>query len=615
LGVIYAMPVLYGEDPAVQITTRDSTNIPTSVKPTIIQTLSTQQIPHKAIKEQPNNVVILFKDTESQLKAKDYLQAALGNNYSVALNLVPRTPAWLLALGARPIKLGLDLSGGVHFLLSVDVDSMVAARAKSDMHSMGDLLREQRIRYTGIDYREGKGLVITFRTTEFQKQALPTLRERYSEYQFSTQELDGSPVIVGQIAQTALTQLQSDAVQQNLSILQSRVAQLGIAEAVIQQQGANQISVDLPGIQDMAQAKDLIGKMATIRLYLVDTEHDAAAAEKSGITPFGSKLFRDEESRPILLKSQEVLTGNSIINANAIFDENGRPAVSIRIGGSAVTTFNRITGENIGKPMATVYEENQTSKELVNGKIVNRNTKTEKVINVATIQSALGNSFQVTGLSSMQYAQNLALLLRSGAYSARMNFIQERVIGPSLGKQNVQMGERSLVIGSILVFIFMALYYRLFGLIADMALILNVIFIIAILSIIGTTLTLPGIAGMVLTVGIAVDANVLINERIREELRNGKSPVASINAGYDRAFTTIVDSNVTNLIVAVILMALGSGTVSNFALVLLIGLLCSMVTSIFFTRTVVNLIYGNRYVKRLSIGIPNPVKATAKQTG
>ncbi len=381
-----------------------------------------------------------------------------------------------------------------------------------------------------------------------------------------------------------------------------------MAEPVIQQQGKNQISVDLPGIQDTASAKAIIGKVATVRFQLVDIEHDAAAAASSGITPVGTSLYTSPENRPILLKDQIVLHGSSILHATAATDENGKPAVSVRAGGSEVNSFNRITRANIDKPMATVYVETQVVKKLVNGQMTTENRQVVKVINVAKINNALGTQFQIMGLGSQREAQDLALQLRSGAYSANLTFVQERLIGPSLGKENIHQGIRSLVIAMAIVVVFMALYYHIFGLFADLALVLNTIFIVAVMSLLGATLTLPGIAGMVLTIGMAVDANVLIDERIREELRNGMSPQASIFTGYERAFGTIVDSNVTTLIVALILFALGTGQVQSFAITLSIGILSSMVTAVFFTRALVNLTYGWRNVKKLSIGIKLPVQ-------
>lgn len=602
-GVLYSIPNLYPEDPAIQVMMHNSEPVPADAQGKIAAALADQHIPYKSIAPDENTLVVRFANTDEQLQAQDVLQATLGSDYSVALNLAPTTPAWLIAIGANPMKLGLDLRGGVHFLLAVDVNSMIKTRETADMHNIGQQLREKNIRYAGVLPEGLRGFVVQFREVDVRNQALRFLQSQFQDYLFVPKEQDGAPVITATISPAALTQLTNYAVEQNLTILRTRVNELGIQEPVIQQQGEDQISVDLPGIQDMARAKSLIGKMATIRLQLVDTEHDAAVAARTGIVPFGSMLLKDENGQPILLKNQIILSGTSIINASPSMDDNGRPAVSIRVGGSVVTSFHQITGDNIGKPLSVVYVETQTEKQMVNGKIETKTVKTEKVINVATINDALAHNFQITGLSSMQAAQNLSLLLRSGAYSAQMNFVEERVIGPSLGKQNIDMGVKSLEIGSLIVVLFMILYYRLFGVIADFALILNIFFIVSILSVMGGTLSLPGIAGIVLTVGMAVDANVLINERIREELRNGMSPQAAISAGYDRAFSTIVDANVTTLIVAVILMALGSSQVQNLAETLIIGLLTSMVTAIFFTRAIVNLIYGGRKVGHLSIGI------------
>ncbi|OGT48853.1 MAG: protein-export membrane protein SecD [Gammaproteobacteria bacterium RIFCSPHIGHO2_12_FULL_41_15] len=602
-GVLYSLPNLYPEDPAIQITTHDEAPFPSTIQNQMAAALRSQSLSYKSIAPENNTIMVRFTDTEDQLKAQDVLQASLGPNYSVALNLAPTTPKWLMAMGANPMKLGLDLRGGVHFLLQVDTNSMIKTRQTADMHSMGQQLRDKNFRYAGISPTSASGFVIRFRDTDTQRQAESFLQKNFPDYLFTTQQENNEPVIVGVMTQEALLQLSNYAVDQNLTILRTRVSELGIQEPVIQQQGADQISVDLPGIQDMARAKSLIGKMATIRLQLVDTQQDATAAAKTGVIPFGTQLFKDDNGQPILLNNQVILFGTSIINASPMVDDNGRPSVSIRVGGSVVTSFHKITGDNIGRPLAVVYVETQIEKRMVDGKIISKNVKVEKVINVSTINDALAHNFQITGLSSMQTAQNLALLLRSGAYSAQMNFVEERVIGPSLGKQNIDMGVTSLEIGSMAVVLFMILYYRLLGVIADLALILNIFFIVAILSVMGGTLSLPGIAGIVLTVGMAVDANVLINERIREELRNGVTPQAAIARGYDRAFSTIVDANVTTLIVAVILLALGSSQVQNLAETLIIGLITSMITAIFFTRGIVNLIYGGRKVDHLSIGI------------
>ncbi len=597
LGVIYALPNLYGEDPAIQISSKDSTPIATDVPSTIASTLTTQKIPYQSIQRQENAILVRFNDTEDQLKGQDVIQATLGGNYSVALNLATKTPKWLQTIGAKPMRLGLDLRGGIHFLLDVDVNAMVKAQTQGDMHAFGEELRTARVRYVGIA-PNAQGVQIQFRDTDTRNQALSVLTKRFPEYQFVAQ----GPNVQAQMSKQALIQIQQNAVEQITTILQNRVNELGVAEPVIQQQGANHISVDLPGIQDTARAKDIIGKVATLRLQLQDVQNDPEVAARSGVVPFGSTLY-NYEGQPVLLKNQVVLKGTSIINASSIIGDNGRPAVQIRVSGSDVASFNRITAENVGKPLAVVYVETKTTRQIQDGKVVTKHQQIERIINIATIQTALGNNFQITNLSSMEYAKNLALLLRSGAYPVPVDFVQERVVGPSLGKENIHMGVLSTEIGSLFVIVFMAFYYRLFGLVADMALMLNIVFIVAVLSILGATLTLPGIAGIVLTVGMAVDANVLINERIREELRLGMSPQASIKAGYERAFSTIVDANVTTLIVMVVLFALGSGPVQGFAVTTTIGILSSMVTAIFFTRAVINLIYGGRTVKQLSIGI------------
>ena len=602
IGIVYALPNLYGEDPAIQISSKSASTLPADLITSIKKALADQKIATRSIQmaEDQNDLLIRFNDTTDQLRAQDIVQAAVGNNYSVALNLAPKTPKWLQAINAQPMRLGLDLRGGIHFLLQVDLNAMLKERSSADLHAMGKALRDQRIRYTGINSGLNGQITIRFRNDTERQKALVILRKQFSEYRFLNRTKDFA--VQATLDPKALQQIEAQAVSQNITILRNRVNELGVAEPVISQQGKNKISLDLPGIQDTARAKDIIGKVATVRFQLVDTEHDAEQAANSGVIPFGSTLYR-YEGRPYLLKNEVVLHGSAILNASTIMGEDGRAAVSIRAGGSGVSYFSKVTAANIGKPLAAVYVETQTEKQLVDGKVVSTPKQVERIISIATIQSALGNQFQIQGLDSMQYAQNLALLLRSGAYSAPVTFVQERLIGPSLGKENIRMGVLSCEVGSALVILFMAIYYRLFGIVANLALILNVVVLIALMSMLGFTLTLPGIAGIVLTVGMAVDANVLINERIREELRNGLSPQAAIRAGYDRAFSTIVDANVTTLIVAVILFALGTGAVQGFAVTITIGLLISMFTAIFFTRGIINLIYSGRKVKPLSIGI------------
>ena len=600
-GILYALPNIYGEDYAVQISTQGGQVLSASVNDQIVSALKEQAIPYISVTKEDNSYLVRFSQMDYQIAAQNMIEAALGNDYAVALNLAPRTPAWLSFFNAEPMKLGLDLRGGIHFLMQVNLNQMLKEIAKTDVSSMSDQLREDNIRYSSLRATTDHQIQISFRSQKALQAAEQLLDKSFPNYTVTATNGRADFGLTAVMGQTAITKLSQDAMSQTITILQSRVNQLGVSEPVITQQGANQISVDLPGIQDSARAKALIGTMATINLQLQDIEHDAAQAKQTGIIPFGSSLYTFND-QPVLLKNQVVLHGNSILSASTDTDQSGRPAVSIRVGSSAVSLFNKITAANIGKPLATVYIERKPQTTIVDGKPVTKNVTNTKVINIATIQTALGTNFQITGLDSVAEANNLSLLLRSGAYRAPLDIVQERLVGPSLGKQNISKGVMSCAVSSLVVIIFMALYYSLFGLIADLALILNVVFVVAVMSLLGATLTLPGIAGIVLTVGMAVDANVLINERIREELRNGVSPQAAINAGYDRAFSTIVDANVTTLIVAVVLFTLGSGTIKSFAITLTIGLITSMITAIFFTRAIINLIYGGKTQPRLRLG-------------
>lgn len=622
LGAIYAAPNLYGTDPAIQIQPKSGKPVSSDVLSNIQTTLTAQHIPTISTEQQATGLLIRFDNNEDQLKAQDVLQALLNDGYTVALNLAPRTPHWLQMLGAEPMKLGLDLRGGIHFLFQVDVNAMLTERLNSDIHAIADQLRQAQIRYAELsllppgEKNPNGGIQIGFRAKEARDQALSFLRKKgaYEDYAWNESQQNDHYFLIATFMQQAAIALQEQAVTQNLTTLQNRVNELGVSEPIIQQQGKDQISVDLPGIQDTARAKEIIGKVAVVRFQLVDTQNDAVAAATTGMVPFGDTLYQ-YEGGPVLLKNTIVLHGSSILNAATITGDDGKPAVSVRASGSEVSNFNQITAENIGKPMATVFVETKSTKQLVDGKVVIKQRQMANIINIATINSALGNSFQILGLPSNYAAQNLALLLRSGAYSAPITPISERTIGPTLGKENIRMGTLACEMGLLFVVIFMLFYYHLFGLLADLALVLNVIFVVAMMSLLGATLTLPGIAAIVLTVGMAVDANVLIYERIREELRHGVSPQASIHAGYERAFVTIVDANVTTLIVAVILFALGTGSVQGFAITLIIGLMTSMVTAIFFTRAAVNLIYGKRRVAKLSIGIKLIDSGLIKKTG
>lgn len=602
LALLYAIPNLFGEDYAVQISAKNDSALQAGVLDSAKHTLAMQKLPFLSAQQEKNSVLIRFSDMDIQLKARDLLKAALGDEYIVALNLAPRTPNWLKALGANPVKLGLDLSGGVNFLYAVDLDAVIKARKEGDLNNFTQDLRKNNIRYTGVTKSSNGDVRLEFRDAQNEDAALSWLSSHYRDYQFVTANTNGQYALTATLNHTAIVDLLNYAVEQNMNVLRNRVNELGISEAVVQRQGQDEISIDLPGVQDVARAQDLIGNTATLRFQLVDVDSDLQSAA-AGVVPLGSRLYQ-YEGAPVLLKNQVILTGTSITYASAMIGSNGMPAVSVRLGGGGESLFGRVTSENVGKPLATVYIETLPQTRIVDGKPVTTRVQTERIINIATIQSALLNSFEITGLTDMKYAQNLALLLRSGALTAPLVLIQSRIIGPTLGAENIQKGILSVIVGSLAVIVFMLLYYRVFGLIANLALLLNIVFILAVLSILGATLSLPGIAGIVLTVGIAVDSNVLIFERIREELRGGMSPQASIYAGYERAFSTIIDANVTTLIVAMILFALGgSAVVKGFAITLIIGILTSMITAIFFTRAIVNLAYGRRLVKRLSIGI------------
>lgn len=601
VAIIYALPNLYGEDPAIQISNTGTATISANNIAQVKTILANAKVNSIGIEQVQDSLLVRFSDTDTQLKARDVLKTQLGDNYVVALNLATRTPKWLQTLGANPMKKGLDLRGGVHFLLEVDLNQMIKLREDGDSRTIASDLRDAGVRYVALERIQPHGLAVTFRDADSLDKGYNELSQKLSDYQLTKVTTNNTYKLQALMSEQAVFKVADYAIDQTMNILRNRVNELGVSEAIVQRQGENHVSVDLPGIQDTARAKEIIGGTATLRFHMVDVEHDAEAAAH-GDVPLGTKLY-DYEGRHVLLKDQVVLQGNSITYATAAYSQEGRPSVNVHLGGGGESTFNRITSENIGKPMAVVYVENKNETQIINGKSVTITHPAEKVISVATIQSALGNNFEITGLNSEKYAQNLALLLRSGALVAPLNIIEELTVGPSAGKANINKGFISIVAGFLFVVLFMAVYYYLFGLVADIALLLNLVFVVAILSILGATLTLPGMAAMVLTVASAVDANVLIYERIREELRNGITPQASIFAGYQRAFTTIVDANVSTLIVAIVLFALGTGAVKGFAVVLTIGLMTSMLTAIVYTRAIVNFLYGSKHIKKLSIGI------------
>ena len=599
IGLLYALPNVYGEDPALQISGSRNAILDTAAKDKVISALEAANIPVKTAELKPDQLLIRFNDTETQLKAVDFVKSALGTGYIVALNLAPATPDWLNKVNALPMYLGLDLRGGVHFLMEVDMQAAVEKAIERYSNDLRTLLRDARIRYAMIRAEE-QGVRIMFRSEADREQSRTLLNKELPL--LVLEDIDAeNPGLLAKLDEQEIRDIETFALQQNILTLRNRVNELGVAEPVIVQQGSQRIVVQLPGVQDTAEAKRILGATATLEYRAVDYEHDVQNAV-AGSVPAGSRLYKDRDGNPVLLKKAIIISGDQIINASSGLDQqSGSPQVSVMLDAKGARSMLKFTKKNVGKPMAVVFIENKSETTLVDGVPVKRNRKIEEVISVATIRDVFSKRFQTTGLDSAKEAHELALLLRSGALAAPVNIVEERTIGPSLGKDNIEQGFNSVIIGFLAVLVFMAIYYRVFGLVADLALTLNLVLIVAVLSMLQATLTMPGIAGIVLTVGMAVDANVLIFERIREELRNGNSPQASIQAGYEKAFSTIADANITTLIAAVVLLSYGTGAIKGFAVTLAIGIVTSMFTAILGTRAVINLIYGGRRIARLSI--------------
>jgi len=604
LGIIYAAPNLYGEDPAVQISHRVKLIGDGEVKH-IKDTLTNLGIKYKSIEQGPGHILVRFNSEEEQLKAASQLKDALraeDTRYSVALNLAPATPEWLRSMNALPMYLGLDLRGGVHFLMEVDMEAAIKKALERVSTEVRGFLRENKVRYRTVS-PQNDSLVVRFASAEERDKAQALLEEEFRDFLFDSYDDGRSYFLRMKYSEKALMEEKASAVKQNISTLKNRVNELGVAEPVIQQQGEDRVVVQLPGVQDTVRAKEILGATATLEFRLVQgTLAEWSAAASSGKIPVGAKLYKRTDGSPILLKRRVIVTGDQIVGAASGFDsQSGTPNVSITLNSKGADRMSKVTRDNIGKPMAVVFIEDKYEYRDVDGEKKRFKKTEERVINVATIRDQLSKRFQITGLDSTREAQDLALLLRAGALRAPMVIIEERTVGPSLGKENIGKGFKSVIIGFLAVLLFMAVYYKVFGLIADIALTFNLVLLIAVLSLLQATLTLPGIAGIVLTVGMAVDANVLIYERIREELRNGNTPQAAIYAGYQKAFGTIADANITTLIAAVILFSFGTGPIKGFAVTLSIGILTSMFTAIMGTRALVNLIYGRRNVKKLAI--------------
>lgn len=594
IGALYALPNLYGEDPAIQISATRSGEINTTTLQQVESVLRSESIEPRGISMEDGQILIRLNSDDAQLAAQDVLATELGRDYVVALNLAPAQPAWLAALGGQPLKLGLDLRGGVHFLMEVDMEEAMKKIREQMVTEVRSSLREEGIRYSGVE-EDGNDVLITLRSAEDLDQANSALRNTYQGY--TTDADSDSNSLRLEMTDEYLQETRVNAISQNITILRNRVNELGVAEPVIQRQGQDRIVVELPGVQDTARAKEILGATATLEFRFVDTENDLRDAQE-GRVPFGSRLYDVRGGGQQLLENRVILTGDHIVNANSGFDENNRAQVNIQLDSAGGNMMSLATRDRIGDPMATVFIEFiATGETTEDGRIDFE--RVEEVVSVATIQARLGSSFRITGVGSPADAQNLALLLRAGALIAPIQIVEERTVGPSLGAQNIRDGLTAIVSGFILVLLFMGIYYRKFGLVANAALFTNLILIVGVMSLIpGATLTMPGMAGILLTVGMAVDANVLIFERIREELKEGRSPQQAIKHGYDNALSSIADGNITTLIAAIILFAVGTGPIKGFAVTLAIGILTSMFTAIIGTRAIVNFAWGRK--KRLS---------------
>jgi preprotein translocase subunit SecD len=599
LLTLYALPNIYGSDLAIQISGTGDYIVNDQDVRDIKSALVDNDIEHKSIDLVNSRILIRFDDSRSQLSSKALLKENLSRNYVVALNLAPSIPQWLSNIGGKAMSLGLDLRGGVHFLLEVDMDAVLATSIDRYENELRSLLKKDRL-YRKI-LKENNSLVVIFKEQNLKDQAKKIIKEELPDLMIvegTESELQLSLEITtdGQITS------KKSALEQNITTLRNRVNELGVAEPIIQQQGTERIVVQLPGVQDTARAKEILGAVATLEFRLVDEKNDHQSAIDSGKIPAGSKLYYFKDGRPLLLKTSVIVTGENIIDATSSVDQkNNSPTVNIVLDSAGGRSMLETTKEYVQHRMAVVFIENKVETILKDGETIKSRTKTQDIINAATIQGIFSNRFQITGIASSREARNLALLLRAGSLSAPIEIIEERTIGPSLGADNIQKGLMSVLVGFVLVLVFMGWRYRVFGLVANIALTLNLVTIVSILSLIQATLTLPGIAGIVLTVGMAVDANVLIFERIKEELRANNNIQKAISMGYGKALLTIADANITTLIASLVLFSFGTGAVKGFAVTLSIGIITSMFTAIVVSRAIINLIYGGKKTEELAI--------------
>ena len=611
VGSFYALPNIFGNDPGVQIRGARGASVDGSTMTRIEDLLDNASLEIKSIALDADGIKVRFGDSEDQLTARDLIEEDLGSGYTTALTLLSDAPAWLTDSGASPMYLGLDLRGGVHFLLEVDMDNAIDRARERYVGDIKSILRERKLRYRSVRPNPAGSIEITLRDASQLQQAREVVEQHLPELRVRPEQ-DGAraDVLVARLSDDQIDEIKEFALEQNMTALRNRIDQLGVAEPVVQQQGDERLVIQLPGVQDTARAKRILGRAATLEMRMVDEEDNAEAVE-SGQAPPGSRLYQFRDDRRILLFKRVIYSGENIIDAAASLDtQTGTPIVSITLDAAGARINQRVTGDNVGNRMAVVYLEIiSTTKKDADGKVLRDDqgqslrvsSKIEEVLTAPVIRDQLGKRFQIEGLDSVAEARDLALMLRSGALAAPVEIVEERTVGPSLGQANIAQGFNSVLAGFMLVLIFMLVYYRVFGITATVALTLNLALMVAVLSFFQATLTLPGVAGIVLTVGMAVDANVLIFERIREEIRNGNSPQASIHLGYDRALSTIVDANITTLIAAVVLFNFGTGPIKGFAVTLSIGIITSMFTAIMVTRTLINWYYGGKTVRALSI--------------
>ncbi len=600
-GMLFALPNLFPEDPAVQIAARDDSALEAAELARVRQILDDQTLDYRSIALRDGRISVRFESVDDQLRAADTLRGILNprtQDYVVALVLAPRLPTWVRTLGLQPMSLGLDLRGGVHFLFEVDMDAAIDQVLRRYQEGISVMLRDERIpRRVRVD---GEQVVVTVNSEEDAQRAETMLRRMDDPLQIRRGADGERPALYLTLSEEQVQERRDFAIQQNTITLRNRVNELGVAEPLVARQGADRIVVQLPGVQDPRQAEVVLGATATLEFRLVDTENDPIEAARRGRAPINTELYYERNGAPVLLSRDIIVTGDQLTNASSGFSE-GRPAVFVNLDSQGARRMLQTTQANLGRPMAVLFIEERRNLVEQDGELVEVSETIREVISVATIQGVFSSRFQITGLATTE-ARDLALLLRAGALAAPIFKVEERTIGPSLGQDNIDRGMQAVVLGFALVVIFMIAYYRVFGLVANLALLANVVLVVALLSLLQASLTLPGIAGIVLTVGMAVDANVLIFERIREELRNGNSPQAAIAAGYDKAFSSIADANITTLIAAVVLFTFGTGPIKGFAVTLSLGIITSMFTAIIGTRAVINLIYGGRRVQRLSIG-------------